>query len=200
MGATGVWMLAMRSGRDERAARAEAVERALRGQIPRIRRLVTRLMGRGEDLDDVVQEVLVQCIRSLHTIENPAAVDGWVTSVATFVVRGTLRGRGRFRRRIECVAEPPDAASEAPGASETVTARMALERVQAALEAMDPTLREVFVLRVLEAVPLEELAAWLGVSLATAKRRVSAAHEAFNAIAQQDPRLSAWIAQHGETT
>ena len=81
-----------------------------------------------------------------------------------------------------------------------ITARMALERVQAALEAMDPTLREGFVLRVLESVPLEELAAWLGVSLATAKRRVSAAHEAFDAIATQDPRLSAWIAQHGETT
>jgi RNA polymerase sigma-70 factor (ECF subfamily) len=167
----------------------------LRARIPRIRRLVVRLLGRGDDIDDVVQEVLVQCLRSLPTVRSPATFDEWVTSVTTHVVHGALRGRTRFRRRIECVAEPPDvpAPDGALAGADAVLVRRCLERVQDILEALDPELRAAFVLRVMEEVKLEQVAEWLGVSLATAKRRIAAAEAAFWERALRDPYLSAWM-------
>lgn len=52
-----------------------------------------RLLGRDDEIDDVVQDVFLVAARGLDRLREPAAVKGWLATVA---VRISMR---RLRRR-----------------------------------------------------------------------------------------------------
>lgn len=76
----------------------QAVDQVLSHYHQRIAGTVARLVGRHEDVDDVIQEVYVRLHQSLPTLREPDALDTWVFRLTRSVVYDYLRRR---RRAIE---------------------------------------------------------------------------------------------------
>lgn len=129
-----------------------------------------RLLGRDGDVDDLVQDVFLAAVEGLERIREPAALKGWL---ATLTVRHA--GRKLRRRRIASFfgfdGKEHDIA--APGA--TPEERALLSQVYAALDRVEVEARVAWVLRHIEGEGLDQVAKLCGCSLATAKRRISAA-------------------------
>lgn len=136
--------------------------------------LVFRLHPRDGDLDDIVQDVFVIALESLHKIQNPQAFASFIGSIA---VRTTLK---RIRRRSIAARlglrprEPVDVEQCInPSASPETVMRARL--LYAQLEALPTEERVAIVLRKIEGMALEEVAEKMGLSLATVKRRLQSA-------------------------
>ncbi len=137
--------------------------------------IAMRLLGRDDEVDDVVQDVFLDAVRGLGSISDPGAVKAWL---ATVTVR-TARRRLRLRRVKAFLALDParqydDVAS--PDASPETRALLA--RVYALLDRLPVELRLAWTLRHVEGETLEDVAALCECSLATVKRRITAAHGA----------------------
>jgi RNA polymerase sigma-70 factor (ECF subfamily) len=131
-----------------------------------------RLLGRDDEVDDVVQEVFLQAVRGISRLREPEAVKGWLATVTVRVAGRKLRMRrlrGLFglddRHEYEQVAgreTPPDE-------------RALLSRVYRMLDDLTVGERLAWTLRYVEGEQLDDVARICGCSLATAKRRISSA-------------------------
>ena len=134
-----------------------------------------RILGRDDELDDVVQDVFLDAVRGLRRLREPAATKGWLATVTVRVAMRRLRRRklARFLGLDEAWRgdEP-----RAPGASPEQQALLA--SVYRALDDLPVSERVAWTLRTLEGRELGEVAALCGCSLATVKRRVAAARQA----------------------
>jgi RNA polymerase sigma-70 factor (ECF subfamily) len=146
---------------------------------------VWRLMGSDSEHRDIVQQVFQQVVHTLSQLDDPQALEAWVGQVTVNVVLKELRRR-RYRRLVgfatEFVEETPDTRS--------IERRLEVLRGLAILKKMRPEDRVAFVLRFIEGVTLEEMAAAMGCSLATAKRRIRRARERFLKKAERDAFLA----------
>lgn len=134
--------------------------------------LAFRLLGRDAEVDDLVQDVFLAAIRGLDTLQEPAAVRGWL---ATLTVR--LAGRRIRRKRIASFLgfgdDGPDEHVLSPDASPEQ--RVLLAQVYRVLERLPVPNRLAWTLRHIEGEQLEAVAELCGCSLATVKRRIAAA-------------------------
>ena len=144
-----------------------------------VARLAARLLGSGDtEVDDVVQEVFWLASRRLANIADMIQARGWLATVTTRTVARRLRRR-RFRRLFHAGgAYVPDV--PAPGA--TAEQRALLGRLYEVLETLPTDQRLAWSLRYVEGEPLDMVAAASGCSLATAKRRVSAAKKVIDEV------------------
>ncbi len=131
-----------------------------------------RLLGRDGEVDDLVQDVFLAAVEGLDELREAGALKGWL---ATLTVR--LAGRKLRRRRIASFFGLGDAQDDiaAPGA--TPEERALLGQVYQALDRVDVEARVAWILRHIEGEPLDQVAKLCGCSLATAKRRISAAQQ-----------------------
>lgn len=140
---------------------------------PYVAAVALRLLGRDDELDDVVQDVFLEAVRGLEQLRDPGAIRGWFAVVTVRVARRKLRRR-RLRafiglddpRNYEHVAAP-DASPER---------RALLGQLYVALDRVPVDERIAWTLRHVEGEDLETVARVCGCSLATAKRRIAAAH------------------------
>lgn len=143
-----------------------------------VARLASRLLGSGDtDVDDVVQDVFMLASRRLPTIVDMIQARGWLATVTTRLVARRLRRR-RFRRLF--LASPRG--QEVPAAGATPEQRALLRRLYEVLESLPTAERVAWSLRYLEGEPLDTVASACGCSLATAKRRVSAAKKVIDEV------------------
>jgi RNA polymerase sigma-70 factor, ECF subfamily len=133
------------------------------------------LLGLGvseNDVPDASQQVFVVLQGKLDQIEAGC-------SVSTFVYGICLRVASDFRRRAhvqreQLFAVPPERQTEALQEG-IVSHHEALDRLRAALDAIDPAQREVFVLYEIEELAMTEVARAVGCPLQTAYSRLHAA-------------------------
>lgn len=143
-----------------------------------VARLASRMLGAGDaEVDDVVQEVFWIALRRLPHIADIIQARGWLATVTTRVVGRRLRRR-RFRRLFHAPAREQEV--PAPGA--TAEQRALLSRLYDVLETLPTDQRLAWSLRYLEGEPLDLVAAACGCSLATAKRRISAAKKVLDEV------------------
>jgi len=143
-----------------------------------VARLATRLLGAGDaEVDDVVQDVFWLASQRLPRIADMIQARGWLATVTTRLVRRRLRRR-RFRALFHASPRQQDVA--APGA--TAEQRALLSRLYDVLETLPTEQRLAWGGRYIEGEPLEQVAAACRCSLATAKRRVSAAKKVIDEV------------------
>lgn len=144
-----------------------AVVRAYRGYVAAV---VVRLMGRDDDVDDVVQDTFVRALDGLPRLQDPTRLKPYLASIA---VRLTLRRLGRRRllsafglseRWHPTLLSTPSANGEQ---------RAMLANVYRVLETCSPEERVAWSLRYLEGERLERVAELMSLSLATVKRRLA---------------------------
>ena len=61
--------------------------------LPYVAAIGCKLLGRPEEVDDLIQDVFVQVLRRLGTLENPKALKGWIGKIATRRASRKLRWR-----------------------------------------------------------------------------------------------------------
>ena len=168
-----------------RAGEAWATEALFRRHARAANGLAFRLMGRDADVDDLVQDAFVFAFVRLGSLEDPQAFAAWLRSIvvrtATKVIRRRrLLERLGLRRR----GEPVDIdAMAAKAAGPDVVAE--LRRTYDLLERLPADERIALLLQRAEGLALQEIADAMGVSLATAKRRIACGERALQLLARR---------------
>ncbi len=138
-----------------------------------VARLAYRLLGREDEVDDIVQDVFMSLYRHLDRIRQTEALRSWLQTTTVRMVRRRLRVRRiGFLLRLRDRVEAPEL--ESPGASGED--RAALWRVHRALEGVSVNARIAWVFRYLEQESIDDVARLCGCSTSTAKRRIAEAH------------------------
>ena len=139
----------------------------------RLYRFAARMLGNHEEAEEAVQDAFVRAFRSLRGCQDPDRFDGWLFRI----LANRCRTRGRRRRRYEATfvidpsalarASAPDGRTGDHGGWSTAVAE--------ALAALPAEQREAFLLKYVEELSYEEMAALTGVGVSALKMRVSRA-------------------------
>lgn len=132
-----------------------------------VERLVRRLAGFPEEVDDMVQEVFARAWEKASRYRGDAAPDVWLRGIAVRVAREEQRSPWRVRRSSTALAER--------AATEPVSPQSALH---AALTRLPQALREVLVLRYLEELSPLEIARLLRLGRGAVDMRLTRARAA----------------------
>jgi len=150
----------------------KAIEELFKEHSEFVARSAYRLLGRNDEVDDVVQDVFVNLFRKLDTIRNQDAIRAWLITTTVRIARRRLRlRRFGFLLRGDQRVDPLILEGMAP----SVEGRLALRTIHRALETVSVNARFAWILQHLEQLGLDDVARVLGCSHATAKRRVAVA-------------------------
>ena len=138
--------------------------------------IALRLIGRDEDVDDIVQEVFLIAMRGLRDVREPAALRGWLATVTVRIARRKLRRR-KLRAFVGLDAAPDHAKLVVDAPQDKA---VLILRVYAALELLPVDDRIAWTLRNVEGESLDDVAHITGCSLATVKRRIARAQAALD--------------------
>jgi RNA polymerase sigma-70 factor (ECF subfamily) len=136
-------------------------------------RFATRMLGSQDAAADAVSEGFVRAYRHLASCREPARLRTWLYRIVTNRCKSHLARRS--------VADVP--LDEAPPAADPTDTAAALERaeqlalVERALSELSSDKREAFVLKHVEGLSYEEMAAVTGERIPTLKMRVHRARE-----------------------
>jgi RNA polymerase sigma-70 factor (ECF subfamily) len=157
---------------------------------PHVRRVLVRVMGPDSEILDLVHDVFVTALESVHRLVDPKALRAWLTQIAVFTARARIRRRVRGRvLRFLPFSELPE--PELPPTD--FEASESMQAVYRVLDSLETDQRIAFALRFVAGMELTEVAASCGVSLATIKRRLSRAQQSFTRSAEREPALAEWL-------
>lgn len=152
----------------------------------KIARRVRALMGREEEREDLVQEVLITVFRNIGTLRDPACIDGWVNQIIMNTLRYFLRRR-RFRSH-----DSWDQLTEQhqPSVRVDFEARELATRVANVMKRLPASDREILTRYWFSPGTAEAIAADKDCSTMTVRRRLNRARNRFVKLARRDPALA----------
>jgi RNA polymerase sigma-70 factor (ECF subfamily) len=143
---------------------------------PYVAAVGVRILGRSDELDDLVQDVFIAAARGIAKLSEPEAIKAWLARIA---VRSAVR-RLRQRRLLRALY----LASDTPLDTDTLVApdaspeqRALVAHVYRVLDDLSAADRAAWVLRYVEGETLEQAAELCGCSLSTYQRRLRRAAE-----------------------
>lgn len=166
---------------------AELVVRSREGDAPAYGELVRRheralnrhlfnLTGSREEARELAQEVFLKGWEALGESEVGEHVKAWLYRIASNLAFDLLRRRNVVR--FEPIGDDYDAVSPDDGPDKRLQAKQAMASLQAALERLPAELRDVILLREVEGLSYDEIAAALDVNEGTVKSRLARARAA----------------------
>jgi RNA polymerase sigma-70 factor (ECF subfamily) len=153
-----------------------AYDELYRRTVDLVWRRLTHLLGPDPDREDITQQIFLEVFGRLHRFRGEARF-------RTFLWRVTVNNAiDHLQRRRE---RPPAFSPEAfelvidreASPEERAAQRQRLALVCGLLDRIKPKKRVAFVLRVIEGLPLEEVAEMVGANVAAVAQRVRHAHE-----------------------
>jgi RNA polymerase sigma-70 factor (ECF subfamily) len=162
---------------------AAALETLLVRYQPHLYRFGLRMCGNVEDAGDVAQESLISMARSVRGFRGDASVSSWLYTIARrFCIK--KRRRSKFApTREESLDEPATdvarhLADPGPTPERAETNSQLATALTPAIDALEPSQREVLVLRDVEGLSAPEVARILGMSVEAVKSRLHRARVA----------------------
>ncbi len=156
----------------------EAFSELLDLTSPRIYALGLRMLGNGQDAEDILQETYIKAFRSLKTFESRSSVETWLFRIAANEALMLLRKGKKSSADMDLDADKPEL-EEAPEIVDwcclpehelmNTETRTMLEKAAGSLS---PNLRMVFLLREIQDFSVKETAEILGVSEDVVKTRL----------------------------
>lgn len=143
-----------------------------------VTKFVLRLGVSREDLEDLLQEIFLVVHRNGGYQPGPAKPTTYLASIAYRLVR-TERRKRMVRSFVEVDDEHVLRASTREDPELAAERRESLEQMHAALSALDPEKKAVFVLADLQGETVVSIAAELGIPVDTAYSRLRAARRLF---------------------
>jgi RNA polymerase sigma-70 factor (ECF subfamily) len=162
-------LLVRRCQRGETAAFAELIRQWER----RLFYFVRRLAPCEADAWDVLQKIWVRVLRDVRRLRDPGALRPWLYRLARNTAVSHFRLEKTYRERTE-----PDPAGDDARTDEGPLRLKNVEFVHHALNRLPVAFREVLTLHFLEDMPLEEIAAVVGIPPGTVKSRLHYAKRA----------------------
>jgi RNA polymerase sigma-70 factor, ECF subfamily len=150
-----------------------------------------------QDIDDHVQEVFSRLFAQLSRVRQPSALRGFIIGITLRVSFTELRRRRRCRLRLTATGDLPEPREASIAFGDSGPDREALWRFEAILGALSPASRRVFVLRYVDKLELVDVAAAMGISLATVKRHLSRAAGHVAAMVDREPALADYVRDGG---
>jgi RNA polymerase sigma-70 factor (ECF subfamily) len=152
-----------------------AEEVLYRRHVAYIAGMVSRLLGGAVEAEDVVQDTFALALDRIATVRDPAAIRAWFAQIAVSQVRRRLR-RTKLLARLGLYPSLDLAQLESLAVEDAdAEMRAELNRLGAALARIPTDDRLAWMLRHVEGHPLKDVARLCDCSLATVKRRVTAA-------------------------
>jgi RNA polymerase sigma-70 factor (ECF subfamily) len=140
------------------------------------------MLGNREDAEEVTQDALLRAHRALDRFDTTMQFRTWVMSILINRCRTALLYRRRRTSRVVLDAAAVDAA-RARDESGGVELRDAIDR---ALAQLDPPQREAFLLKHVESMSYEEMAAATGAGISALKMRVQRACDRLQLLLRED--------------
>ena len=170
--------------------RAEDFDEIVRGHQQRIFRILLALLRDPDAADTLTQECFLRAYRKRASFRGDASLATWLTRIAINLAMDHGRNRRRAfwsrlfgRHRSEAdeaaalvVADPQ------PSAERTVIANEQFAAVRAVVDQLSERQRTVFLLRYVEEMTMEEIAAATGLEVGTVKSHL---HRALSAVRQK---------------
>jgi RNA polymerase sigma-70 factor, ECF subfamily len=155
-----------------------AAENALaRRYVPEVARVVARLLGSHDEVDDIVQDTFLDAFSQLGRLQKTSAFRGWILRIAINKTRNVIRNR-RLLRTLGLDRRENDASLESI-AHDHLSEEMLIElaAADAVLHRLPVELRIAWLLRHIEGHTIRDVSRLCNCSLATAKRRLAKADE-----------------------
>lgn len=170
----------------------ELIERVLAGEKDlyeilvrryneRLYRVARAIVRNSEEAADIVQEALVRAFAQLGQFSGAAKFSTWLTKIAVYEALARLRRRARTIN-----LEMADSGSQSvvdmlesstPSPEHQTLRSQALEILEAAVDALPPALRSVFMMREIEEMSTRETAECLDISEEAVKIRLHRARK-----------------------
>lgn len=150
--------------------RALDPEALFRAYAPYVAKVAHQLLGRDDEVDDVIQDVFMAAVRGVHQVRDPGAIKGWLACIAVRSARRRLKFRSL---RNLLWSEPPQEYTGVVDPAASPEQRALISRVYQVLDSLPPDDRIAWVLRHVEGEGLERVALLCNCSLATVKRRIT---------------------------
>lgn len=164
--------LVARSRRGESAAFGELVRRHERA----IHRHLFNLTGSREDARELAQDVFLKAWEALDQSDPGSYVQAWLYRIASNLAFDLLRRRKVVR--LEAMEDDGDAMSADAGPERRLQGKQAISTLQAALDTLPADLKEMILLREVEGLSYDAIAAALDINEGTVKSRLARARAA----------------------
>jgi RNA polymerase sigma-70 factor (ECF subfamily) len=169
-------LLVIRAQAGDDGAFAELVERF----SPRLRYFLRKLLPSAHDAEDTLQDVWLDVLRALGRLSDPQALVAWLYRIA----RDRAFARLRKAQRYEQLPDEGTVADTTADDNRDFSPEDA-NRIHAALDLLPAEQREVLVLRFLEEMTYEQIAAVVGLNVGTVRSRLHYAKRALRKIVDQ---------------
>ena len=136
-----------------------------------------RMMRNREEAEDASQEVFLRAVRAIGAFRGEASLNTWLHQIARNACMTRLSAA---KKSLEDAADTDwiaDLASEEPGADRSSASAELREAIELAIGELEPTFREVILLREIEDQSYEDIARITETSVATVKTRIHRARE-----------------------
>ncbi|MDX2053157.1 MAG: RNA polymerase sigma factor [Polyangiaceae bacterium] len=154
-----------------------------------VHRILLHTLGREREVADLLHDVFISAIEGISGLKNPAALKGWLTSIAVFSARSFIKRR----RRRNLLGFLSTEEVPVPAAEPSQQVSVALRTAFKVLEKLPTDERIAFSLRYIEGLSLKEVAEACGAPEATTKHRITRAQQRFFKYAKREPLLGDWL-------
>ena len=158
-----------------------AFEAIVRRYTPLLYSLAYRLLGRGDEAEDAVQEIFEKTFRALSRFDIAKRFFPWMYTIGLNHLR-SLQRRHKRRHRLKILHTEPESLAESAASQQRdpVTHSELREGERLAQEALDTLriqYREVFVLRAVQGLSVQEVAEVLRIPEGTVKTHLHRARK-----------------------
>jgi RNA polymerase sigma-70 factor, ECF subfamily len=164
-------------------ATAELQERFVADNLRRIFRQIYHMVGNVHDAQDLTQEAFIKALQRQEQLKDELKAAHWLSKIATNTALDFLRRHGRVQF---CdMAEAPERHTESP--EDAVLRSEKRAWLAEGLDRLTPRERAALVLRDMEDLPAEEVAARLDCSKATVRSHIANARTKLKKFAEKRP-------------
>lgn len=162
----------------------------------RVFALVYRMLGRRDEAEDIAQEVFVQVFKAIDTFRGDAKLSTWIYRIAVNLCKNRTKYLSRRHageqddldglvERVPFSSAKGVTAADVSRPDELVEGMQLELVVKRAIAELDPDFREVLVLRDVEDLAYEEIAAITGLPDGTVKSRIHRARAQLKALVEK---------------
>lgn len=173
----------------------EAFEQLVRTYENKIYHLALRMCGSSEEAGDIAQEAFLAAWRGLPSFRGESNFATWLYRLTSNAAIDYLRRQKKERGDMSLDDEELglDAVDTGPGPQDAAEQTEVQSAVAAGLRQLSEGHRQVLVLREIQGLSYEEIAAVLEVDLGTVKSRISRARTALRKILLENGNLSGYL-------
>ena len=172
-----------------REQEAMIVRKVLQGDVNAFEKLVTeyekavyaiaqRMTGNAEDAADMTQETFIKAYNSLSSFRGDSKFSVWLYRIANNVCLDFLRSKSR-RPTVSLSTEDDDGeetqldiADESQSPELLLESSLTRDAVRRGLDSLPPDYKQILLLREIQGLSYEEIAAALGIESGTVKSRI----------------------------